>query len=77
MSLTSSSSFKISLFVHYFSFGAAGGTELPRTSASLPGLSDPMVILKRRVVLFLKEMKNDWKPIVVCMLTYSIQLAIT
>ena len=23
-----------------FAFGAAGGTELPRTSASLPGLSD-------------------------------------
>ena len=38
---TCSTSFKISLFVHYFAFGAAGGTELPRTSASIPGLSDP------------------------------------
>ena len=40
VSFTCSTSFKISLFVHYFAFGAAGGTELPRTSASLTGLSD-------------------------------------
>ena len=40
VSFTCSTRFKISLFFHYFAFGAAGGTELPRTSASLPGLSD-------------------------------------
>ena len=40
VSFTCGTSFKISLFVYYFAFGAAGGTELPRTSASVPGLSD-------------------------------------
>ena len=36
VSFTCSASSIISLFVRYFAFG----TELPRTSASLPGLSD-------------------------------------
>ena len=41
VSFTFSTHSKISVFVHYIAFGVAGGTEIPRTSSSLPGLSDP------------------------------------